>query len=36
MRVLETTIAAGATPRQSIALGARVAPWPEATVSFAR
>jgi hypothetical protein len=36
MRVLETTIAAGASPRQSLALGVRATLWPEASVSFAR
>ena len=36
MRVLETTIAAGAPPHQSIALGPRVTPWPTASVNFAR
>jgi hypothetical protein len=36
MRVLETAIAAGATPRQSIALGQRATPWPTGSVSFAR
>jgi hypothetical protein len=36
MRILETTIPLDATPRQSINLGPRVAPWPTATVTFPR
>ncbi len=36
MRVLETTIPLGATPRTSITLGPRTTPWPTASVTFPR